>query len=46
VTVGHARSKKIALPEGKHRAIAIFYGLALLVIVAAILQSHRPLIGN
>jgi len=46
VTVGHSRSKKILLPEGKHRAIAIYYGLALLVIVMAILQSHRGLIGN
>jgi magnesium-transporting ATPase (P-type) len=46
VTVGHSRSKKMVLPEGKHRAIAIFYGLALLVIVLAIVQSQRPLIGS
>jgi peptidoglycan/LPS O-acetylase OafA/YrhL len=46
VTIGHSRSKKILVPEGKHRAITIFYGLALLVIVVAIVQSHRPLIGN
>jgi hypothetical protein len=46
VTVGHSRSKKMALPEGKHRAIAIFYGLALLVIVLAIVQSQRPLLGS
>jgi hypothetical protein len=46
VTVGHARSKKILVPEGKHRVIAIFYGLALLVIVLAIVQGHRPLIGS
>ncbi len=45
ITVGHARSKRIVLPEGKHRAIAIFYSLALLVIILAIVQSHRPLIG-
>jgi len=45
ITVGHSRSKKIAAPEGKHRAIAIFYLLAVLVIVAAISQGHRPLLG-
>ncbi|MBW4891749.1 cytochrome B [Mucilaginibacter sp. HMF5004] len=46
VTVGHSRSKKILVPEGKHRAVAIFYGLALIVVIAAIVQSHRPLIGS
>ncbi|WP_295651471.1 cytochrome B [uncultured Mucilaginibacter sp.] len=46
VTIGHSRAKKITTPEMKHRAIAIFYGLALLVIVMAIVQSHRPLIGS
>ena len=45
ITVGHARAKRIALPEFKHRAIAIYYILALLVIVLAIIQSQRPLIG-
>ncbi|MBK0380159.1 cytochrome B [Mucilaginibacter segetis] len=45
ITVGHSRSKKIILPEGKHRAIAIFYSLALLVIVLAIVQSQRPFFG-
>jgi hypothetical protein len=45
ITVGHSRSKKIILHEGKHRAIAIFYLLAMLVIVVAILQSKRALFG-
>jgi cytochrome bd-type quinol oxidase subunit 2 len=45
ITIGHIRSKKAILPEAKHRAVFIFYGLALLVIVVAILQSHRPLLG-
>jgi len=46
ITIGHARSKRALLPEGKHRAIAIFYGLAIIVIVAAIIQSGRPVVGK
>jgi cytochrome bd-type quinol oxidase subunit 2 len=45
ITVGHSRSKKLILPETKHRAIAIFYSLAILIIIVAIVQSHRPFIG-
>jgi peptidoglycan/LPS O-acetylase OafA/YrhL len=45
ITIGHSRSKKAILPEAKHRSIFIFYALALLVIVVAIIQSHRPLFG-
>ena len=45
ITIGHARSKRVLAPAGKHRAIAIFYLLALLVIVLAIIQSMRPFFG-
>lgn len=45
ITVGHSRSKKTVLHEGKFRTIAISYSLALLVIVVAILQSGRGLFG-
>ncbi|MBD1393624.1 cytochrome B [Mucilaginibacter glaciei] len=45
VTIGHAKSKRITLPVGKHRTIAIFYSLAFLVVVVAIIQSHRPFFG-
>jgi hypothetical protein len=45
ITVGHSRSKKAALALNKHRAIALYYGLAILVIVLAIYQSGRPLLG-
>lgn len=45
-TIGHSRSKKIADATGKHRSIAIFYGLGIIVIIVAILQSGRPLIGQ
>lgn len=44
-TVGHSRSKKMSESAGKHRSIAIFYGLGALVVIVAILQSGRPIIG-
>ena len=45
ITIGHSRSKKLTLPKAKHRAIAVYYILALLVIILAIVQSQRPLFG-
>jgi hypothetical protein len=45
VTIGHSRSKKAALPEGKHKAIAIFYTLGLVIIVATIILSQRGLLS-
>lgn len=43
ITIGHSKSKKIVLPEGKHKTIAIYYIIALLVIVGTILAGHLPL---
>ena len=45
ITIGHSKSKKISLSEGKHRTIAIFYSLALLVVIVAIIQSKRAFFG-
>jgi len=45
ITVGHSKSKKASLPEGKHRAIAIYYTLALVIIIVTILLSKRALLG-
>ncbi len=45
ITVGHSRSKKAKDAINKHRAIALYYGLAILVIIVAIYQSGRPLLG-
>nr|WP_294942448.1 cytochrome B [uncultured Mucilaginibacter sp.] len=45
ITIGHSKSKKELLPESKHRTVAIFYTLALVVVVVAILQSKRALFG-
>lgn len=45
ITVGHSRSKKARTAEAKHKAIAIFYILGGIIIVVAILQSGRGLLG-
>jgi hypothetical protein len=45
ITIGHSKSKKAILPELKHRSVAIFYILAVIVIVAAIVLAKRPLFG-
>jgi len=41
VTVGNARSKRGDDGAAKHRTIAIYFGLALIVIVAAIMAMIR-----
>lgn len=46
ITIGHSRSKKAVDALNKHRAISLFYGLALLVILLAIYQSGRPIFGS
>ncbi|HEY2581534.1 MAG TPA: cytochrome B [Mucilaginibacter sp.] len=46
ITIGHSKSKKILLPESKHKTIAIFYTIALLVIVGAIMAGKLPVFGS
>ncbi len=46
VTVGHAKAKKAQEAILKHRTIAIFYTLAILMVLAAIVQSGRPILGS
>lgn len=41
VTVGNARSKRAQDGAAKHRSIAIYFGLALLVIMAAIIAMTK-----
>jgi len=36
ITIGHAKSKRAPLAEGKHKVIAIFYTIAILIITAGI----------
>ena len=44
ITIGHSKSKKLALPEAKHRIIFIFYGIALLVVIGALVAGHLPVL--
>lgn len=46
ITIGHSKSKKAALPEVKHKTIAIFYIIAFLIIIGAIVAGHLPVIGS
>lgn len=39
ITIGHAKSKKAVLPEAKHKTIALFYGIALLIIIGALVHG-------
>jgi uncharacterized membrane protein len=41
ITVGHSKSKKATSPEAKHKAIFIFYLLALVIISAGIILIPR-----
>lgn len=50
ITVGNARSKKVDAALSKHKTIAIFFGIALIIVVAAIFMmvkadSSRSLFG-
>ena len=46
ITIGHSKSKKIILPESKHRTVAIYYIIAFLIIVANIMAGHLPVLGS
>lgn len=44
ITVGYSKSKKLVLPESKHRTVFMFYTIALLIIIGAILAGHLPIL--
>jgi hypothetical protein len=46
IHVGYSKSKKAVLPEKKHKSIAIFYIIAILVIIGALLAGKLPIFGN
>jgi hypothetical protein len=45
ITIGHAKSKRASAAELKHKSIAVFYTLALVIIVVTIILSKRALLG-
>lgn len=46
ITIGHSKAKKIIWPEGKHKTIAIYYIIAFVIIIGAILAGHLPIVGS
>lgn len=45
ITIGHSKSKKAPSSVAKHKSIAIFYTIALIIIILAIYMSKRPFFG-
>ena len=41
ITVGNARSKRLDSAAAKHRTIALYFGLAIILIIAAIIAMTR-----
>ncbi|MFI5136884.1 MAG: cytochrome B [Sphingobacteriales bacterium] len=46
ITIGHIKAKKIETSGGKHKTVAIFYVIAFLVIIGAIMAGHLPVLGS
>jgi cytochrome bd-type quinol oxidase subunit 2 len=44
ITIGHAKSKRANTPEAKHKTIAIFYIIAVIIVVVALSAGHVPLL--
>jgi hypothetical protein len=44
ITIGYSKSKKLVLPEAKHRIIFIFYGIAFLVVIGALMAGKLPIL--
>ncbi|TSD64866.1 cytochrome B [Inquilinus sp. KBS0705] len=45
ITIGHSKSKRALTPVAKNKAIAIFYTIAFVIVVIAIVASKRPFLG-
>jgi len=46
ITVGYSKSKKLILPESKHRIVAIYNIVAFLIVIGTIVAGHLPVLGN
>jgi len=46
ITIGYSRSKTIVMPESKHKTVALYYLVGLLIIIGAILAGRIPVIGS
>ena len=46
ITIGYSKSKKAETPEAKNKKIALFYTLALILILASIPWPFREVLGG
>jgi len=46
ITIGNSKSKKVADAVAKHRTIAVFFGLALIIIIVAIALMIKEVPGR
>jgi len=46
ITIGYSRSKTIVMPESKHKTVALYYLVGLLIIIGAILAGRIPVVGS
>ena len=46
ITIGHSKAKRKETSESKHKTIAIFYLVAILIVVATLLAGHIPVLGS
>lgn len=44
ITIGHSKSKKAIAPGAKHKIIALFYGIALIIIIGALAAGKIPIL--
>ena len=46
IHIGHGRSKKALPPPAKHKSIAIFYFLAIIIMIGTIIAGKLPVLGG
>ena len=46
ITIGYSKSKKIKFVENQHKTIALFYIIAFLVIMGALMAGHLRVLGS
>ena len=45
ITIGHSKSKKATTGANKHKAVAIFYTISLVIVILAISMSGYPILA-
>lgn len=45
ITIGHSKSKRAASGANKHKTVAIYYSIALIIVIGAISMSGYPILA-